>query len=106
MNNRDFTALQSAYDAQAGMLEGALRRRFPGPDWDVLRALTLWQRNEADLLYRDVHFVRMGYCGARLDKMITGQILRDAKYDPIGCLGKEMCAEMDTFQRQVIADTE
>lgn len=99
MNDNDFKALRKGYDEQAASIQAALRRRFAGADWDVFDSTGLAQREQADLMYRDVYLVRMGYCGARLERMLSGQVVRDARYDPIEVLGKDMCAEMDRFHR-------
>jgi hypothetical protein len=102
MNDGDFKALRPAYDEQVAYLRSELRRRFAGPDWDVFDSIGLSQRKLEDMMYRDVYLVRMDYCGARLESMITGQLLRehDPSFDPIKMLAKQMCAEMDQFQRE------
>jgi hypothetical protein len=103
MKDADFLALRKHYDEQATIVQSRFRLRFPGPVWDVIDSTALAQRQQADLMYRDVYIVRMGYCGARLEHMIAGQVLRDARYDPVAVLGDEMCEQMDRFQREQMA---
>lgn len=104
MKDADFQALRKGYDERGAILQTDIRRRFAGPDWDVLTSIDLAQRDIADLMYRDVYVVRMGYCGARLEKMITGQVLREARFDSVDALAKHMIAEMDQFQREHTAE--